>query len=65
MQSGTNKNAGTFIATQSLSTVIIKNCHARCVDDESLVILQYYEFNLKKYSIYEYTVVTKLDTSLF
>ena len=58
-------NAEAFISIQSPCKIIINNCHAQCVDGESLLILQCYEFSLKKYLICEYTEVTKLDTNLF
>ena len=63
-QSGTDINAETFIAIQSPSTIIINNCHAQCVEGESLIILQCYDLSLNKYTLYEYTDVTKLDTNL-
>ena len=55
-QSGASKYGGTFIRIQSPSTIIINNCHTRCTDDDSLIILNCYEFSLNKYPFYEYTL---------
>ena len=37
-----------FITIQSPSTIIKNNCHTISAEGESLIIQQYYEFNLKR-----------------